>query len=729
MKKEEMAKLAGNLMTQRENIRNIGIVAHIDHGKTTMTDNLIAAAGLMSEELAGKQLFMDFYALEQERGITINAANISLIYNYKNKDHLINVIDTPGHIDFGGEVIRAMRAVDGVIIVVDAVEGVMPQTETVIRQALKENVKPTLFINKVDRTVNELQLTAEQMQERFVKTIVGVNKLIKANAPQQFTEKWQVRVEDGSVCFGSAYYNWAISVPQMKETGISFKDVYNYCKSEEQKILAKKSPLHKTVLEMVIKHLPNPVDAQKYRIPVIWTGEKESEEGKAMLECNAAGNFAMMVTDVSVDPHAGDIVTGRVYSGTIKRGMKVRLIGMQREVPVQQVGLYMGPERVTVEEVPAGNIAAIVGLKEAYAGETISEKEIKVFESFKSSSEPVMTVSIEAKQTKDLPKLVEALRQISKEDPNIRTEINKETGEHLVSGMGELHLDVTKYRIEVDHKVPVEVSAPIVVYKESVTKKSPKLEGRSPNGHNKFKMIAEPIEPEILKNLIEWGFNGKIRPKDKDIAKKFIDVGLDNEDAKKVWAVHNHNILIDHTKGVQYLVETKELVVQGFMDAMNEGPLAKEKCHGIAVYIEDASLHEDAIHRGPAQVLPAITRTLYACILSAEPIILEPKQLLSITVPQNFMGGVSKELGAKRTQITELRTEGDTAVFIAKAPVKELIGFSATIRGATEGRALWTAEYAGYERIPRELQEQVVKEVRKRKGMDAEVKSAAFFLE
>ena len=728
-RKEDMVKLAEQLMSNRENIRNFGVVAHIDHGKSTMTDNLIAAAGLMSEELAGKQRMMDYYELEQQRGITINAANISLVHEFEGKKHLINIIDTPGHIDFGGEVIRAMRAVDGVIVVVDSVEGVMPQTETVIRQALLEKVKPTLFINKVDRLVNELQLNAEQMQERFVKTIAQVNKLIKANAEEEYKEAWQVKVNDGSVSFGSAYYNWAISIHSMKETNISFKDVFDFCKNEDQKTLAKKSPLHAILLRMVIEHLPNPVEAQKYRSATIWAGDPESEVGKAMLECDDKGPVSMMVTDVTVDPHAGDIATGRIYSGTLKPGIKVRAVGMQKEVAIQQVVLFMAQDKLKVNEVPAGNIAGMTGLKEVFAGETIASQDIKPFESFKSTAEPVMTISVEPKQTKDLPKLIEVIRQISKEDPNIVATLNQETGEHLLSGMGELHLDVTKYRIESDHKIPIEVSPPIVVYREAINKESPTLEGKSPNKHNKFKMSAKRIPEEQLQKLIESKISGKIKPKDKEMIAKFEEMGFGRDVSRKIWAVHNNCLLVDMTRGIVALHEIRELVIQGFQDAMDQGPLAKEKCFGIMIQLEDAKLHEDAIHRGPAQVLPAITRTCYAGILSSDPVLLEPKQILFITTPQDYMGSVSKELGQRRTQITEMKQEGDASIFIAKAPVKELIGFSAAIRGATQGRAIWTAEYAGYDQLPREMQKAVIEEVRKRKGMDLAVKSAEFFLE
>ncbi len=729
-RKEDVVKKAQELMDARENIRNIGIVAHIDHGKTTMTDNLIAASGLMSQELAGKQLMMDSEDQEQERGITINAANISIVYTYDGKDHLVNIIDTPGHVDFGGDVIRAMRAVDGVVLVVDAVEGVMPQTETVVRQALREYAKPVLFINKVDRLVNELQVTKEEMMNRFVKVIASVNNLIKKNVPKEFEKEWVVTPENGSVVFGSAYNNWAISVPQMKRTGVKIDDLYDYCKAEKQKELAQKSPLYSAVLEMIVNHIPNPLTAQKYRIPIIWNGDKEEPIFKQMTDCDKNGEFAMMVTDVSVDKHAGDIATGRIYSGEISKGKKVRLVGSKKDVTIQKAGVFMGPDFVEAERVPAGNIAAIVGVKEVYAGETIAEKDIHEFESFMTQTEPVITISIEAKNTKDLPKLIEVIKQLSKEDPNLVTSLNQETGEHLLSGMGELHLEIMQYRIEKHHNIPVTVSPPIVVYHETITKEeSPIIEAKSPNKHNKFKMKVELLSKEIQEGLKEQRIDGKIKPKDKEMIEKLKQAGFSTDDAKRVWAVNNQCVLLDATRGIQALHEIRELVIQGFMDATNEGPLAKEKIFGVMVVLEDATLHEDAIHRGPAQVLPAITRGIYACVLSADPVLFEPKQKLTITVAEDYMGAVSKELSSRRAQINEMRTEGDSAIIIAKAPVKELIGFSQSIRSVTQGRALWTAEYMGYEMLPREMQNQVIKEVRTRKGMTPEPKTAEYFMD
>jgi len=341
-----------------------------------------------------------------------------------------------------------------------------------------------LFINKVDRLINELKIEPEDMLKRFVKVITEVNKLIVANMPEDLKKKgfdWTVDVNNGSVSFGSAYYNWAINVKKMKEKGLNFKDIYQYMKEGKQDELAKKIPLHETVLEMVIHHLPNPRKAQPYRIPKIWRGDLSSDEGKAMLSSSKDGPFVMMVTDVSTDPHAGDIATGRVYSGTIKKGDRVKLIGSGKEATVQQVAIYMGPERVIVSKISAGNIGSIIGVKDVYAGETISTKEIEMFESFLSNAEPVMTVSVEPKNPQDLAKLINVLKQISKEDPNIKVYINQDTGELLMSGMGELHLEVKEHMIKNDYGIDVNIGTPVIVYFESVEGKSPEVEGKSPN--------------------------------------------------------------------------------------------------------------------------------------------------------------------------------------------------------------------------------------------------------
>ncbi|UXH31335.1 MULTISPECIES: elongation factor EF-2 [Methanothermobacter] len=727
-RRAKMISKIKELMYQPDYIRNIGIVAHIDHGKTTLSDNLLAGAGMISAELAGDQRFLDFDEQEQARGITIDAANVSMVHSYEGNEYLINLIDTPGHVDFGGDVTRAMRAVDGAVVVVCAVEGIMPQTETVLRQALKENVRPVLFINKVDRLINELKLDANELQERFIKIIANANKLIKNMAPEEFREKWQVRVEDGSVAFGSAYHNWAINVPIMQETGINFNDIYKYCKEDNQKELAQKVPLHQVILGMVVEHLPSPAESQAYRVPIIWSGDLESEEGQAMLKTDPDGPLAVMVTDVSIDKHAGEVATGRVYGGAIEKGSEVFLVGSHSKARVQQVGVYMGPERVNTDKVPAGNIVAITGAKNAVAGETICDvgRKIKAFEGLEHISEPVVTVAVEAKNTKDLPKLIEVLRQVGKEDPTVRVEINEETGEHLISGMGELHLEIIAYRIN-EKGVEIETSEPIVVYRETVSGTAGPVEGKSPNKHNRFYIEIEPVEESVMKAIQE----GKIkegRVKGKEMAKTFIEAGMDKEEARRVWDVYEKTLFINMTRGIQYLDEIKELLMDGFESAMDNGPIAKEKVMGVKIKLMDAKIHEDAVHRGPAQVLPAIRKGIFGAMMSAEPTILEPIQKVFINVPQDYMGSATREIQNRRGQIVNMTQEGDMVTVESTVPVAEMFGFAGDIRSATEGRCLWSTENAGFEKLPNELQHTIIREVRTRKGLSPEPYKADHYL-
>ena len=722
-RKEDNIKKAMKIMRNIEHIRNIGIVAHIDHGKTTLSDNLIAGAGMMSEELAGKQLVLDYDEQEQARGITINAAAASMVHEYQGKEYLINLIDTPGHVDFGGDVTRAMRAVDGAVVVVCAVEGIMPQTETVIRQALKERVRPVLFINKVDRLINELKLDGRQMMARFEKIIKEVNKLIRRYGEPEIRDKWMVKVEDGSVAFGSAYHNWAISVPYMKNSGISFKDVYNYLANENQKELAKKSPLHKIVLDMVIQHLPDPKIAQKYRIPKIWKGDLNSPICKSMMNCDSNGPISLMVTKIVMDPHAGEVAVGRLFSGTLRKGSELYITGMgNRKYRIQQLSMMVGPDRIPVDELDAGNIPAIIGLRDAIAGSTASsEPEIEPFEPMTHYSEPVVTVAIEAKHTKDLPRLIDVLRSISKADPSLKVEINQETGEHLLSGMGELHLEVTIYRIINEYKVEVITSQPIVVYRETVDHRAGPFEGKSPNKHNKFYMIVEPLEEGVVDAILRGDIAEMDRIKDKKlVAKKLEESGMARDEAKKVEAIRGLNILVDMTWGVQYLNETMELVKQAFFEVVSRGPLANEKLFGVKVLLKDAKLHEDSIHRGPAQIIPASRNAIYGAMCQATRVLLEPMQKVYVNIPAELVGPVTRELQQRRGVIENMEQEDYQTIIHAKAPVAEMFGFANAIRSATGGRVLWSTENSGYERVPRDLQPQLVRKIRERKGLKPE---------
>jgi len=716
-----MVERVTELMDKPEHIRNIGIVAHIDHGKTTLSDNLLAGAGMISEELAGKQLFMDSDEEEQARGITIDASNVSMVHEYAGEEYLINMIDTPGHVDFGGDVTRAMRAVDGAVVVVDAVEGTMPQTETVLRQALKEGVRPVLFINKVDRLVNELKVDEQEMQIRLAKVIDKVNKLIKGMNEKMYNEGWKLDAAKGTVAFGSALYNWAVSVPFMKKSGVSFKDVFEKCNSGDMKWLAKNSPLHAVLLDMVVKHLPNPLQAQDRRIHIIWHGDYNTSEGKAMVACDPNGPVCMMVTDISFDPHAGEVATGRLFSGTLRRGTECYIIGAaKRANRLAQVGIFMGAERIEVDELAAGNIAAVTGLKDAIVGSTVTSLiDMAPFESLKHYSEPVMTVAVEAKSMKDLPKLVEVLRQVAKEDPTVQVSINEETGEHLISGMGELHLEIITGRIKRDKGVDIITSPPIVVYRETITGTAGPVEGKSPNRHNRFYIELEPMDPEVVK-LIQ---QGEISMSQQAVERRdaLVAAGMDKDEAKNVKAIEGANMFIDMTKGIQYLNETMELVLDGWREALRGGPLADELVQNLKIRLVDVKLHEDAIHRGPAQVIPAVRSAVKAGLLMGGDSLLEPLQKIRITVPSDQMGAATSQIQGRRGQVFDMLSEGDTMTIVGRAPVAELFGFAGDIRSATEGRAMWSTEFAGFELVPSGIVNDVVKAIRKRKGLKEQI--------
>ncbi len=756
-RREDNAKKAVELMKDQTHIRNLGTAAHIDHGKTTFSDNLIAGAGMMSSETAGEQRLLDYDEQEAARGITINAASAAMVVPYKDPkthtvDHyLVNLIDTPGHVDFGGDVTRAMRALDGVYILCCAVEGIMPQTETVIRQAMKERVKPMLFINKVDRAIVEQQLTPQMMVEKFSKIITQFNQKISDALPAPLNKQWQVSLQDGTVALGSAFNNWAVSIPylqrpevtkraieiapeladELKDKPFNLNTVFKLCAEEGgQEKLAKIIPIADVVLEMAINHIPNPVESQKIRIPTIWKGDLQTPLGQHMLNCDPNGEVAMMVTKIIMDKQAGEIAIGRLFSGTVKKGMTLYIAGNSAPQRVQTVALMVGADRTPIEECKAGNIVALTGLKDAIAGSTVSSiKDMEPFERMAHYSEPVITKAIEAKNMADLPKLVEVLRIIAKADPSLNIEINNETGEHLMSGMGELHLEITEYRIINEQGVDIISSPPIVVYQESVKGANPsEFEGKSPNKHNKFYFIVSPLEESVKDAIRKNDIDVDAKIKDpKLLAKQLKDLGMSDVEAKGVVAFHNNNVLIDCTKGVQYLHETMELVKQAFDEAMNRGPLAAEKIAGLKVCLMDAKLHEDTIHRGPAQIIPAVRDGIYGAMCQAGRILLEPMQRLFVSVPPDYMGGAVNLINQRRGTILDMGQDGADSTVTAEVPVADMFGFSSDIRGSTQGRAIWSIENAGFKQVPPELQKKVVTEIRTRKGLNPEPYDANYY--
>jgi elongation factor 2 len=617
--------------------------------------------------------------------------------------------------------------VDGAVVLCCAVEGIMPQTETVLRQALAERVKPILFINKVDRAIRELKLTPEQLQKRLANIVVEVNKFIQKYVEPKFAKDWVVKVEDGSVAFGSALKKWAISVPFMKKTGVTFKDIIDFCSQEKDEELSNKAPMNIVVLDMVIKHLPNPIEAQAYRIGRIWKGDVESDIGKQLLACDANGKLAAVITKITYDVHAGMISTVRIFSGRISKGEDIIIADTGRSIKVQQVTTFIALKRFPVDYALAGNVVGLVGLTDVSVGQTLTEPDVTLdtFKAIKHIFEPVVTKSIEPKYPQDLPKLIEILKTLSREDTTLKVQINPETGETLVSGLGELHLDAKVERKIKEKGVEIIASPPIVVYRESIFGKSPELEGKSPNKHNKFYISVESVPPEIYKAMTEGEIrDGLIKGKNLEMRKRLEELGMKKEDAKKILLIYNHCMLIDNTKGIQYLDEAMEDIQTAFTDVMEQGPLAKEPCSAVIVRLHDAELHEDAVHRGPAQIIPAIRFPINQGMIKAGVSFLEPKQIIRIDTPQDYIGNVTAEVGNRRGEILNVEQEENTSIVTAKVPVAEMFGFEGALKSATAGKGFQSLMDVLFEKIPNDLRDQIALRIRERKGLPKEIPKA-----
>jgi elongation factor 2 len=722
------------LMDKKENIRDIGIIAHIDHGKTTMTDSLLTEAGLLSPKIAGEARALDYLEEEQKRGITIKTANISLLHEEKGTPYLINLIDTPGHVDFTGKVTRALRAIDGVVVVVDAVEEVMVQTETVTRQALNERVKPVLFINKVDRLIKELKLGPEEIQIKLARIIRDFNNLISLYGEREQKEHWKVDPADGTVAFGSALHRWGFTVEIAQETDVKFKEIIDAYKNENVDELVQKLPLHKAILTMVVRHLPNPIDAQRYRISKVWKGNIDSEVGKAMLKADPKGPTVMCITLAQMDPHAGLVATGRLFSGVVEEGEQVYLVGAKRDYRIQQVSMYMGAFREVVDQIDAGNIAALLGLDQARAGETlvsIGHKDSMVpFERIKYVSEPVITIAIEPKHPKELPRLIDVMHRLAIEDPNLVTSINQETGEYLLSGMGELHLEIAvKFlRDYAGGDLEIITSKPLVVYRESTLSPGIVAMAKSPNKHNKFWLQVEPLDPNVIQ-LIEKGDLAEEMGR-KQMGTVLKEAGWPTDEARNVWALEEHrNVLLDLTKGVQYLREVQAMLISGFRWACQAGPLCEEPLRGLKVKLMDASLHEDPVHRGPAQIMPASRRGILGSFLSSTPVILEPVYKIGVSVPAQWVGEVSGLITKKRGRIVSSEQKGPLTMITGFMPVAETFGLSAEMRSATSGHAFWQTAFDHWEKAPESVAAEVIRSIRERKGLQPEVPGASRFID
>ncbi|RYP91407.1 hypothetical protein DL770_002452 [Monosporascus sp. CRB-9-2] len=824
-----------NLMAKPANVRNMSVIAHVDHGKSTLTDSLLAKAGIISTAKAGDARATDTRADEQERGITIKSTAISLYGSLENeedlkdvvgakpegKDFLINLIDSPGHVDFSSEVTAALRVTDGALVVVDTVEGVCVQTETVLRQALTERIKPVVVINKVDRALLELQVSKEDLYQSFSRTIESVNVVISTYLDKTLGDL-QVYPDKGTVAFGSGLHGWAFTIRQFanryaKKFGVDrnkmmerlwgdnyfnpktkkwttksshegqelerafnqfildpifkiFSAVMNFKKEEIKTLLAKLDlklpsadadkegkqllkavmkaflPAADSLLEMMILHLPSPTTAQKYRVETLYEGPMDDEAAIAIRDCDPNGPLMLYVSKMVPTSDKGRFYAfGRVFSGTVRSGLKVRIQG-PNYVPgkkedlfvkaIQRTVLMMGGKVEPIDDMPAGNIVGLVGIDQFLlkSGTLTTSETAHNLKVMKFSVSPVVTRSVQVKNAQDLPKLVEGLKRLSKSDPCVLTSTS-DSGEHVVAGAGELHLEICLNDLEHDHAgVPLIFSDPVVQYRETVAGKSSMTAlSKSPNKHNRLYMVAEPMDEELAKAIED----GKISPRDDFKARARIladDFGWDVTDARKIWCfgpdTTGANLLVDQTKAVQYLNEIKDSVVSGFQWASREGPIAEEPMRSIRFNILDVTLHADAIHRGGGQIIPTARRVLYASTLLAEPALQEPVFLVEIQVNEATMGGVYGVLTRRRGHVFHEEQRPGTPLFTIKAylPVMESFGFNGDLRQATSGQAFpqmvfdhWQVLPGGSPLDPTSMVGKVVQTMRKRKGLKVEV--------
>jgi len=817
----------------------MSVIAHVDHGKSTLTDSLVAAAGIIAIEDAGNVRLTDTRQDEKDRGITIKSTGISLFfempteYNLPSKadgrEFLINLIDSPGHVDFSSEVTAALRVTDGGLVVVDMVEGVCVQTETVLRQALTERIVPVLTINKLDRGFLELQLDPEEMYQNFVKVIENANVIISTYRDELLGDV-TCYPEKGNVAFAAGLQGWAFTLNKFarmyaKKFGVDSDKMRsrlwgdNYFDAESKKwiskgtsatgkpvtrafckfilepigqvftaamsgdlpklekflsvvgitltsedkakqskallkcIMQKWLPADEALLEMMVLHLPAPAVAQRYRVENLYSGPMDDPTATAIRNCDPKGPLCMYVSKMVPTPDKGRFFAfGRVFAGTLYSGSKVRILGPNYEVGkkedlfvknIQRIVIMMGRRTEPVESVPVGNTCAIVGIDQFLmkCGTLATEEESHPIVTMKFSVSPVVRVAVQPKSAADLPKLVEGLKRLSKSDPLVQCTI-EESGEHIVAGAGELHLEICIKDLQEEFMggAPIIVSEPVVSFRETVLRESTEVcLSKSPNKHNRLYVTARPLEEGLAEKIDDGKVSAKEDPKVRAriLAEEY---GWDVTEARKIWCfgpnTNGPNMVVDCTKAVQYLNEIKDSVVAAFQWVTKEGVLTQENMRGIRFNILDVVLHTDAIHRGGGQIIPTARRVFYAAQLTAGARLMEPVFLVEIQCPQTVVGGIYAVMNKRRGQIIEEIQRLGTPLTNVKAylPVMESFGFTADLRANTGGQAFPQCVFDHWKTLIGDPNDdpktrEVIFATRKRKGLPEEIPPLDRFLD
>ncbi|KAF7343151.1 p-loop containing nucleoside triphosphate hydrolase protein [Mycena venus] len=807
------------LMEKNSNIRNISVIAHVDHGKTTLTDTLIFRAGISAP---GNGRYMDTRPDEKDRGITIKSTAISLYFKLPDEDvkvvqqktdgseFLINLIDSPGHVDFSSEVTAALRVTDGALVVVDTIDGVCVQTETVLRQALGERIKPVVVINKVDRALLELKLSKEELYQNFLRTIESVNVIVSTYHDPALGDV-QVSPDLGTVAFASGMQGWGFTLrqfanryakkfgvdrdrmmkrlwgdnffnPRTKKWGVKSTDadgeplersfnmfvldpifrIFDAVMGGDKEgigsilekleitlaeterglegkkllkaVMQKFLPAGDALLDMVVLHLPSPATAQRYRVETLYEGPMDDESAIGIRDCDPAAPLVLYVSKMVPTSDKGRFYAfGRVFSGTVRSG----------QVSIQRTVLMMGRNIEPLDDCPAGNIVGLVGVDKFLmkSGTLTTSETAHNMRVMKFSVAPVVQVAVEVKNPVDLPKLVEGLKRLSMADSLVQVSTS-DSGEHLIAAAGELHLEICVKDLTDEYAgVPLKISQPIVPYRESVSVESSTVAlAKSPNKHNRLYLKAAPLGETLTKSIED----GDVTCHDDFKARARVladEHGWDVTEARRIWAFgpdpSGPNLLVDVSKGVQYLTEAKDSCVAGFQWATKQGVCTEEPVRGVRFNIVDVVLHADSIHRGGSQIIPTMRRAVFAASLLAEPALQEPVFLVEIQCPDNVIGAVYGCISARRGQVFSEEPRVGTPMYTIKAyvPVSESFGLNGDLRGATGGKAFPQSVFDHWAPLPDSplekgsRSEAIVTKIRTRKGLNPVIPSLDNYLD
>ena len=684
-----------------EKYRNIGIIAHIDAGKTTVTERVLFYTGITHKigEVHEGQATMDWMEQEKERGITITSAATTCFW----KDHQINIIDTPGHVDFTVEVERSLRVLDGGVVIFDGKEGVEPQSETVWRQADKYKVPRICFINKIDKEGADFYFSLKTIWDRLTPHAVAIQlpigerggfqgvvnlmnmkaytfdgdmgeKVIEGEIPAEMQEKakeWREKMVEKIAENDDALvekYLGGIEITEQELKGALRREVLVGSVVPVLTGTALRNKGVQLVLDAVVDYLPSPID-----VPKIKGFAVEDKEKEIPIEPRDDANFAALAFKVATDPFVGQLTFFRVYSGMIKAGSYVLNSSKGDKERVGRILRMHANHREEITELYAGGIGALVGMKNTTTGDTLCDPVHPLLLESITFPEPVISIAIEPKTKADQEKMGLALRKLSAEDPTFRVRTDEETGQTIISGMGELHLDILVDRMKREFKVEANIGNPQVAYRETIK-------------------VAAEAEGKYIKQSGGRGQYGhcwlKVEPQEPGKGFEFVD----------------------EIKGGVIPKEYITPIGKGVKDAMENGVIAGYPLVDIKATVYDGSFHE--VDSSEAAFRIAGSMALKEAVRRASPIILEPIMKVNVITPENFMGDVVGDLNSKRGIIREMgdRGEGSARVKVidAEVPLSAMFGYATQLRSMSQGRANYSMEFGHYAEVPKNLAEEII---------------------